>query len=560
MTERSPADEPLPSGPGEPRVAAAPAPAPATAAPEERIAGTPFNPRLARKTLIGAILRARHWYGGKRVCIVDADGRKVTYDDLIKAAFALGSALKTGTANRESVAILLPTGAAATIVFYALSAYGRTPAMLNFTAGAKSLAAACKAARAKRIVTARKFVEVGGFQDLVSKLSADHEIVYLEDVREKLTRRDKAHAIVGMYAAWMVRAHPSPDDPAVYLFTSGTEGDPKGVVLSHANLVANAEQVRQHIPELYPTDSVMMPLPMFHCFGLTAGVILPLIGGFKTLLHPTPLQAKTIVERVVKEKATLLFATDTFLGQYARVAGEEDLKSLRFAVCGAERVKDETRTMMRKRFNVEVLEGYGVTETAPVIAVNQVTFNKVGTVGRLLPGMEARLEPVPGIPHGGRLFVRGPNVMQGYIDSDGPEAIKRLPEGWHDTGDVVSIDEDECITIRGRVKRFAKIGGEMVSLTVVENCATSVWPDHLHAAIAIPQSRKGEEIVLVSDCAQAARAELVAFIRSHGISELAAPKRVIHVEAVPILGTGKIDYTAVQRLVREQAPAAEAAE
>jgi acyl-[acyl-carrier-protein]-phospholipid O-acyltransferase/long-chain-fatty-acid--[acyl-carrier-protein] ligase len=186
-----------------------------------------------------------------------------------------------------------------------------------------------------------------------------------------------------------------------------------------------------------------------------------------------------------------------------------------------------------------------------VIAVNQVTFNKVGTVGRLLPGMEGRLEPVPGIPHGGRLFVRGPNVMRGYVGEDGPDAIKPLDDGWHDTGDVVSVDEEGCVTIRGRVKRFAKIGGEMVSLSVVENCATSLWPDHLHAAIAVPQSRKGEEIVMISDCAQAARADIVAFTRSHGVSELAVPKRVIHVEAVPILGTGKIDYTAVQRLVKE---------
>jgi acyl-[acyl-carrier-protein]-phospholipid O-acyltransferase/long-chain-fatty-acid--[acyl-carrier-protein] ligase len=501
---------------------------------------------------MGALLRARLWYGGKRVCIIDADGRRLTYDDLVRAAFALGHALKKDTASGEAVAILLPTGAGSAISFFAISAYGRVPAMLNFTAGAKAIAAACAAVRARRIVTARKFVELGGFHALVAKLGQDHEIIYLEDVRDALTKADKIAAVVGSLAPWLLRARPSPDSPGVYLFTSGTEGDPKGVALTHANLVANAEQLRQHIPELYPTDMLVMPLPTFHCFGLTAGLLLPLLAGFPTALHPTPLQARTIVERVRDLKATLVFATDTFMGQYLRVAEGDDLKTLRFAVCGAERVKDETRLLMRRRFGVEVLEGYGVTEAAPVIAVNQVTFNKLGTVGRLLPGMEARLEPVPGIPEGGRLFVRGPNVMRGYVGKEGPEEVTPLESGWHDTGDIVSFDEEGCITIRGRVKRFAKIGGEMVSLSVVENCATSLWPDNGHAAIALPQGRKGEEIVLVTDNAEASRGDFVAFTRSHGISELAVPRRILVVDAVPILGTGKIDYVAVQRLAMEQ--------
>ncbi len=508
---------------------------------------------------MGALLRARTWYGGKRVCIIDGDGRKLTYDELIRAAFALGHALKKDTAKGEAIAILLPTGAGAAVAFFGVIAYGRVPAMLNFTAGARTITAACAAVRARRIVTARKFVEVGGFHNLVAKLAHDHEIIYLEDVRDGLTRADKAAAAAGAIAPGLVRAHPSPDAAGVYLFTSGTEGDPKGVALTHANIVANAEQVRQHIPELYPSDTLVMPLPTFHCFGLTAGLVLPLIAGFPTALHPTPLQAKTIVERIRDLKATLVFATDTFLGQYARAADSDDLRSLRFAVCGAERVKDETRLLMRRRFGVDVLEGYGVTEAAPVIAVNQVTFNKPGTVGRLLPGMEARLEPVPGIASGGRLYVRGPNVMLGYVGPGGPRTVERPEGGWHDTGDIVAIDEDGCLTIRGRVKRFAKVGGEMVSLAVVENCATSLWPDNGHAAIAAPGTRKGEEIILVTDHPDASRGDFVAFARNHGVTELAVPRRIIIVDAVPILGTGKIDYVAVERLAAEQAETAPAA-
>jgi acyl-[acyl-carrier-protein]-phospholipid O-acyltransferase/long-chain-fatty-acid--[acyl-carrier-protein] ligase len=557
MSERGAADHiapqdaaaPLPMDQDTPRPSA---PASSTA----RIAGAPFNMKLTRRTLMGALLRARTWYGGKRVCIIDADGRELTYDELIRGSFAIGSALKSGAPKGGSIAVLLPTGIGAAVTFFGISAFGRVPAMLNFTAGARALAAACASAGAKRIVTARKFIEVGGFHDLIAKLGRDHEIVYLEDVRAGLTAADKAAAVVSSFAPWLIRSHPRPDDPGVYLFTSGTEGDPKGVVLSHANIIANAEQVRQHIPELYPTDTVLMPLPTFHCFGLTAGLVLPLIGGFKAALHPTPLQAKTIIERVRELKATLLFATDTFMNQYARVAEDDDLKSLRFAVCGAERVKDATRAVLRRRFGIDVLEGYGVTEAAPVIAVNQVSLNKPGTVGRLLPGMEGRIEPVPGIPDGGRLYVRGPNVMRGYVGRAGPNVIASLNDGWHDTGDIVSVDEDGFITIRGRVKRFAKMGGEMVSLAVVENCATSLWPESGHAAIAVPQARKGEEIILVTDSPHATRADLVAFARSHGVSELAVPRRIMKVEAVPILGTGKIDYVAVERLAREQEQAA----
>lgn len=522
-----------------------------------RFHGDPFNLKLAHRTLMGMLLRARDWYGGSRVCIIDADDRKLTYDELIRASFALGHVLCKGLRRGEAVGVLLPTSAGAAVSLFGLSAYGRVPAMLNFTSGAGALAAACKAAQARRIVTARKFIELGNLQHLVAGLQDEHEIVYLEDVRANLPRSAKLAAVAAAVAPWAVRAHADPDSPGIILFTSGTEGDPKGVVLSHANLVANAEQARQHIPELYPSDVAVSPLPTFHCFGLTGGLMLPLLVGFPTVLHPTPLQAKTIVERVREKRATILFATDTFLNQYARAASDDDLSSLRFAVCGAERVKDKTRTSMRRRFGLEVLEGYGATEAAPVIAVNQPSFNKPGTVGRLLPGMEARLDRVPGIADGGRFFVRGPNVMKGYLHPSAPGVIDAPKHGWHDTGDIVQIDEDGCVTIRGRVKRFAKVGGEMVSLAVVENCATSLWPEHGHAAIAAPDARKGEQILLVTDCTDATRADFVAFARNHGVPELAVPRHILHVDAVPILGSGKVDYAAVERLAREQPVAAE---
>jgi acyl-[acyl-carrier-protein]-phospholipid O-acyltransferase / long-chain-fatty-acid--[acyl-carrier-protein] ligase len=292
------------------------------------------------------------------------------------------------------------------------------------------------------------------------------------------------------------------------------------------------------------------PLPTFHCFGLTVGAVMPLLLGLKSVYHPTPLQPREIVRRVKETGATILLSTDTFMSQYARAGDQGDLNTLRLAVCGAERVRDETRQLLRRKYSMEILEGYGVTETSPVAAANQPGAMRPGTVGRLLPGMEARLEPVEGIPNAGRLFLKGPNVMLGYIRHDNPGVIEPVEGGWHDTGDVVSIDEEGFLSIKGRMKRFAKVGGETVSLAVVENCASAVWPDFAHAAVAFADGRKGEQIVLVTTNPEAQRIELVGWSQNHGVSELAIPRRIVHVKEIPVLGTGKTDYVKVEKMAQ----------
>ena len=511
-----------------------------------------YDERRTHTTITGALLRARKRAGGKYTAIIDADDRKLSYDDLVKATFALGSALAGLTEKRERVGVMLPTGAGAVIATFALSAYGRVPAMLNFTAGVRNLRSALKTGEIKRIVTAHQFIEKGGFESLIEALGQEAEIIYLEDVRDNLGVRDKAAALAGLYAPDLIRAKTDHDEEAVILFTSGTEGDPKGVALSHKNLVANVEQIIAHVPELMEDDIIYNPLPTFHCFGLTGGAFLPLFGGLTAAFHPSPLQTKEIAARIRDTNATILLATDTFVSQYARAGKEGDLDKLRFAVCGAERVRDETRSLLRRKFSVALLEGYGATEASPVVAVNPPADNRPGTVGTLLPGSEYKLEPVEGITRGGRLYLRGPNVMKGYILADAPGVIQPPEEGWHDTGDIVVIDDDGYITIRGRLKRFAKIGGEMVSLTVVENCASSLWPDNMHAAAAVPDGRKGEQIILITDSPDANRADLVGFIQNHGVPELAAPRKIIQVDEIPVLGTGKTDYGAVQRLAEAE--------
>jgi acyl-[acyl-carrier-protein]-phospholipid O-acyltransferase/long-chain-fatty-acid--[acyl-carrier-protein] ligase len=268
-------------------------------------------------------------------------------------------------------------------------------------------------------------------------------------------------------------------------------------------------------------------------------------------LYPSPLHYRTVPELIYNINATILFGTDTFLAGYARAAHPYDFRSLRYVLAGAEPVKEATRRTYAEKFGLRILEGYGVTETAPVLAINTPMFNRFGTVGRVMPGMTTRLDPVPGVEDGGRLFVKGPNVMLGYLKADNPGAIESPPEGWHDTGDIVAIDPQGFVTIKGRAKRFAKIGGEMISLAAVETLAAGLWPDALSAVAAVPDARKGERLVLATQRKDATRADFQAYAKAHGASDLMVPSEVLVVEKVPVLGSGKLDYVAVAALVKE---------
>ncbi len=503
-----------------------------------------------RRNLLAAFIAASRTHGKSTAILTDGDGKSYSYADLLRAAFALSAPLKTQTGRDETIGILLPTGAGAIISLLSVHAAGRVPAMLNFTAGIANLKAAIYTAPLKTILTSRKFIELGGLESLAQDLAQAAELIYLEDLKEQIGTGGKLRAVLGPIFPKGFAPSPSPDAPGVILFTSGTEGRPKGVVLSHANLLSNIEQIEQHVL-LEPTDIFFNPLPTFHCYGLTAGTLWPLISGNPVVLHPSPLQTKTIARRIAKSGATVLFATDTFLQQYMRASKDGGIKCLRIAVCGAERVRDETRKVAEETFTMEVLEGYGVTEGAPVLAANQPGDIRSGSIGKMLPGIEARIEPVEGLDDGGCLWVRGPNIMSGYISPDTPGKIIPLNGGWHNTGDVVSVDAEGYYVIRGRIKRFAKIGGEMVSLTVVENCAAALWPDNMHAAAIVPDPKRGEQIILVSDNPDAKRSDLMRWAQSHGVAEISVPKKIVTVESVPVLGTGKLDYVSVGKLASE---------
>ena len=508
----------------------------------------PLDPKAVEETIFDALIAARDSYGDKEI-LEDQDRKPMTYTGLIRAAFVLGRKIAAMTEPGERVGILLPSSMGVVVTYYGLHAHGRVPVMINFTSGERNIKAAIKAAGVDKVLTAQRFIQQAKLEDLIAQIETVAEIVWLDDVRKSIGLPDKLYGLMAGMMPKRFRVKTEPSSPGVILFTSGSFGAPKGVVLSQANLVANCRQVAQHI-DLLPEWVMFNPLPTFHCFGLTGGVLLPLLQGMKAFQYPSPLHAKQIVELLPQVKASILFATDTFLNQYARVAGPDDFSTLQFVVAGAERVRDETHHLFNTRFHgLKLLEGYGATEAAPVVAVNHPDRNRPGTVGQMLPGMEWRLDPVDGIDEGGRLYLRGPNVMKGYLSPDDPDEIEPLKDGWHDTGDIVAVDEEGYVCILGRAKRFAKIGGEMVSLTAVEGLASAVWPDARHAVVSVPDIRKGEKLVLVTDRKDADVARLAEWARSHGAPELAVPKKIMRVGEVPVLGTGKTDYVAIQQMV-----------
>jgi acyl-[acyl-carrier-protein]-phospholipid O-acyltransferase/long-chain-fatty-acid--[acyl-carrier-protein] ligase len=486
-------------------------------------------------------------HGGGHIVADDIEFRPQSYRGLVTASYALGEVLGQRTKEAERVGVLLPTSRAALVTFFALQATRRVPAMLNFSVGPQAAQAACRAAEISLVVTARRFVERARLEPLVAALQPNATILYLEDVRAEIGVRARLSALLRSVLAKPQHRPDEADQPAVVLFTSGSEGTPKGVVLSHRNLLANRHQLAS-VVDISPKDIVFNALPVFHSFGLTGGVLLPLLAGVRTFLYPSPLHYRTVPEMVYGINATILFGTDTFLAGYARVADSYDFYSVRYVFAGAERIKPETRRVWFEKFGIRILEGYGTTETAPALAVNTPMHFRAGTVGRFLPGIEYRLQRIEGIDDGARLFVRGPNVMLGYLRAENPGVLSPPADGWYDTGDIVTVDPDGFITIKGRAKRFAKVAGEMVPLGAVEEFISQVWPAAMHAVVGVPDAKRGEQLVLVTDYAEATRAALTAAARDAGLPEIFVPRAVKRVPRIPLLGTGKTDYVAIAHL------------
>lgn len=514
-----------------------------------------FTTSNYRRTLFEALLEARQVHGGRHIVVEDLQRRPMTYNQILVRALLLSRAFAQASKPGEYVGLLLPTATGTVISFFALHACGRVPAMLNFTAGIQAVQKAIETADIRLVYTSRKFVAGAKLEDMVERLAQSVTVNYLEDLASQFTPWQKFYALLRcVFSNVIPFIHAaSPDEPAVILFTSGSEGSPKGVVLSHANVLANREQVAARL-DFGPQDTMLNALPLFHSFSLTVGTLLPLLAGLRIFFYPTPLHYRVIPEIAYEINATILLGTNTFLSNYAHNAHPYDFYNLRYVFSGAEKLSDETRRLWIDKFGKRIFEGYGTTETSPVLALNTPMDFQLGSVGRLVPGVDYYLEPVAGLQTGGRLVVRGPNIMRGYLTKTGtthitpPETARGI--GWYDTGDIAIVD-DGFVTIIGRAKRFAKVGGEMISLTAVEELAQRVWPNVHHAAMSIPDVQKGERIVLLTEQSNTQRNYLLSCAKKEAISEIAVPRKIISIAAMPLLGSGKIDYQAVKVLLSQ---------
>lgn len=509
----------------------------------DRMAELRFTAADLSQTLFEALVSAARTYGPGRVILEDTVTGTLAYKRALIGARVLAARFAAMSEPGEAMGVLLPNANGAAVTFFALQSAGRVAAMLNYTAGPGNVVSAIETARIRTVLCSRTFVEKAELEPLIDAIEDNGTtIVWLEDVRGTVSTAEKLSAAL----QWTRPVQRSdPGAPAAILFTSGTEGTPKGVALSHRNLIVNAAQSEARV-SISVRDSLFNVLPLFHSFGLTGGMVLPLLYGVRLFLYPSPLHYKLIPQVATRVQPTIMFGTDTFLAGYARTARDTDFSSLRFVVAGAEAVRHETRQVYRARFGCTILEGYGMTEASPVVAVNSATHCRPGSVGRPLAGIAIRLEPVEGIEGGARMWVSGPNVMIGYLKAERPGEIQPPGDGWYDTGDIVHLDHEGFITVRGRAKRFAKIGGEMVSLGAVEMLVQSLWPADRHAALSVADRRKGEKIVLATTARKPDRQRIAQKTEQEGLSKLMVPSDIVEMDDIPVLGSGKTDYVTLQ--------------
>lgn len=498
------------------------------------------------RSLFDAFLEAVERFGAKSKIVEDLNGVEETYQDLLKKSLALGRIVTKISAPNEVVAVLMPNITNTVALILGMMAFKRIPAMLNYTAGVAGMQNACTAAKINTVVTSRKFIDAANLTEVVGHLQGLN-IVYLEDLRTQFGMLDRAWLM--SFALLHPRAAMEPskaDDTAAILFTSGSEGKPKGVVHAHKNFLTNSAQVLSFL-DFHQQDRLMLVLPMFHAFGFI-GTLICVLNGIKLHIFPSPLQYKVIPEVIHKKGCTIFFATSTFLSNYAKFAHPHEFKQLRYVIAGAEKLNPDVRKIYQEKYGIHIYEGFGATECAPVISVNTPQNHLNGSVGKFLPGISHHIEPIPGIETGGELWVKGDNIMQGYYLYDAPGKLAPPVDGWYHTGDVVEIDNQGFIHIKGRIKRFAKVAGEMVSLETVERIAATAAPDFQHAAITTADAQRGENIILFSTDPNLQREDLQIVAKNLGFVELAVARKIVHLEEIPFLSTGKTDYLTLKSM------------
>jgi acyl-[acyl-carrier-protein]-phospholipid O-acyltransferase/long-chain-fatty-acid--[acyl-carrier-protein] ligase len=477
----------------------------------------------------------------------------VNYRRLVLGAALIGQRFANILGGGSRVGVLLPNAIGLPVTLLGLWSIGKTPCLMNYSTGATTMLTCAQLAGLRQIITSRNFIARAKL-NLELLTAAGLQLLYVEDIRKQITTGAK---VVGALRARfrfgsLLKTPQAPEDTAVVLFTSGSEGVPKGVELTHRNLLSNIRQMLSVI-DIQDWDRLFNAMPLFHSFGLTVGTLLPLVRGLFVFFYPSPLHFRLIPNILYLTDSTVMLGTNTFLAGYARRAHPMDFRTVRYMIAAAEKLQDYTIQVWTRQFGVRPLEGYGATECSPAVSVNTPLGFKAGTAGRLLPGVDYRLEPVEGVAEGGRLHVRGPNVMRGYLNKDANEKFKALG-GWYDTGDIAKVDVEGFVTILGRLKRFAKISGEMVSLTAVEEALAGAFPQFGQrfqiAVVTRPDTEKGEALVAVSNEVKLTLQDVRGAIQARGLPNLAAPRELKHIKELPKLGTGKVNHRELEKLIQ----------
>jgi acyl-[acyl-carrier-protein]-phospholipid O-acyltransferase/long-chain-fatty-acid--[acyl-carrier-protein] ligase len=500
----------------------------------------------------------RHW---SSLCMADSTGRELTFGRALVGSLLLARAIRRRAPAGASIGLLLPASVGGALANIAASIAGCVPVNLNFTAGRDGMAAAIARCRIEMVLTSRTFLAKAGIPQAPG-------MILLEDVLQETSALSRVSFLIAarlLPASIIARLFLAPDGPdalATVIFSSGSTGVPKGVMLTHRNVLANIDAANA-LFRLGDEDVVLGVLPFFHSFGYTVTLWLPLVVGFGAAYHPNPVDAKTIGEMAAKYRATLLVSTPTFCSAYVRKCQPEQFATLRLAIVGAERLREPIASAFKAKFGVDLIEGYGCTEMAPVVAVNVPdpagTGSRAGTVGRPLPGISAKVvDPETGegplIGREGLLLVTGPNQMRGYFAD--PELTRdALRDGWYVTGDIAAIDEAGFIRITDRLSRFSKIAGEMVPhMRIEERLQALLAEPHTCVVTAVPDAVKGERLVALYTDPDLPAQEVWEQLSRSDLPKLWIPKREdLHiVDAIPSLGTGKVDLRAVRQAAADR--------
>lgn len=486
----------------------------------------------------------------KKLAIIDkTTGKSITYSKALIGALILCS--KFRKYDKGFIGIMIPTSAGCALSSVAMLMSGRVPVMINYSTGAENNARyAQKKCKFRTIIASKALLDKIGCPVMDG-------MVMIEDLMASVTTGDKLKAILKSLlpvSILLSLLHSgNENDTAAMLFTSGSEKDPKAVPLSHKNVISNIEGFSDYLG-VSSEDKLISNLVFFHVFGLTVNLWVPFYHGMTNVTYANPLDFQTVSRIAREEKPTIMVGTPSFFWGYLQKSDPGDFKSLRFMITGADKCPDALREGFRNKHGVVLLEGYGTTETSPVISVNSLEFNRPGSTGKVLPNIQVRIENFEtgqdcSVGEIGKILVKGPSVMKGYYD-DPEQTAEVLKDGWYNTGDMGYLDKDGYLWHAGRFKRFTKVGGEMVSLVKVENTLEKYLPPEVLCCVVEIMDEKKGSLIIAAVSAEINKTEILRKMMTE-LPVIALPRQFLTINELPVMGTGKVDFRSVTRMVQE---------